>query len=218
MRRRFFDILFSGCALLALSPFLLLIAILIKMESPGPAFYRARRMGKDCIPFYVWKFRSMIQDADKRGKNIAEPGDPRVTRLGRFLRLFKIDELPQLLNVLAGDMSVIGPRPEDCEIVERYYTGDQRRILRNKPGLTGLHQVTAFPDMTDEVPAGADPQQYYVDVQLQNRLNVEFAYLERKSFWLDCSIFFRTIYCLLVRSWLYLLFKKRVWINHSKAV
>ncbi len=215
--RRGFDIVSATLALIILSPIFLLVAVLIKLDSRGPVFYRARRMGKDFVPFMVWKFRSMTLNADRQGRRIAEPQDRRVTRIGKYLRLFKIDELPQLFNVMSGEMSILGPRPEECDIVDGFYNAEQRKVLGLKPGLTGLHQVTAFPDMTDEVPAGVDPQEYYLTVQMHNRLAVELEYLRRRNFWLDLSILIRTFYCLLVKGALYLLFKRRVWVRQPKA-
>lgn len=218
MFMRVFDIAFAVTACILLFPLFLVVVVLIKLDSRGPVFYRAWRMGKDFVPFLAWKFRSMTQDADKHGKMVAEPKDKRITRVGKYLRLFKIDELPQLFNVITGEMSVIGPRPQECAIVERYYHDEEYKVLSMKPGLTGLHQVTAFPDMTDEVPSGADPQEYYMSVQLHNRLAVELDYLEKRNFWLDLSIIVRTVYCVLIKSWLYLLFKKRIWIRQHKVL
>jgi lipopolysaccharide/colanic/teichoic acid biosynthesis glycosyltransferase len=133
--RRLLEAAVSLTGLVILSPLLVALAILVKATSRGPVFYRGERVGLRGRLFRVWKFRSMTVDAERTGPGITADADPRVTRVGRFLRRFKLDELPQLVNVLAGDMSLVGPRPEDPRYVA-LYTPEQRAVLEVRPGLT----------------------------------------------------------------------------------
>jgi lipopolysaccharide/colanic/teichoic acid biosynthesis glycosyltransferase len=132
-----FDLFFSVAGLLVLSPLLLLLAIAVKLSSRGPVLFRHRRIGQGGRPFDIVKFRSMVVNAENVGRSITPEGDPRITRMGRALRKAKLDELPQLWNVLVGDMSFVGPRPEVPRYVEKY-TAEQRRVLALKPGITDL--------------------------------------------------------------------------------
>lgn len=202
--KRALDFALSGVLLVDLAPVLAAIALAIRAETPGPVFYRSRRMGKNGIPFEMLKFRSMVVEAAASGP-ITRPGDARITRLGAWLRLFKLDELPQLWNVFRGDMSLVGPRAEDIKIVEEMYTEDQKRALTVRPGMTGLGQVRFFPDMTGEVPPDVDPMTYYRDVQLKQKLDVDLEYVDRVSVPLDLSLLAKTAYCVLVKSWWILL-------------
>ena len=135
--RRAMDVVVALGGLIILSPVLLLIALLVKFTSPGPVFYRARRVGKGGREFDLYKFRTMVADADRRGPQLTLAEDPRVTQLGRWLRTHRLDEIPQLWNVLRGEMSLVGPRPEDPSYVSRY-TKEQRRVLEARPGVTQL--------------------------------------------------------------------------------
>ena len=137
MAKRVFDLFFSVVGLLVLSPVLLVLAVLVKVSDGGPVLFRQQRVGKDGRPFYIVKFRSMVENADDLGLGVTRDGDPRITAMGRFLRKTKLDELPQLWNVLVGDMSFVGPRPEVPGYVARY-TAEQRKVLALKPGITDL--------------------------------------------------------------------------------
>ncbi|RME51593.1 MAG: sugar transferase [Deltaproteobacteria bacterium] len=185
--KRIFDVVVSGVALLLLSPLFLLIALWIRLDSEGPVIFRQERVGQHGRIFTMFKFRTMVADAEARLKEmldfdtLPEPvfkfeNDDRVTRAGRFLRRTSLDELPQLINVLRGEMSLVGPRPEEYEIVERYNIW-QRRRLKVKPGITGLQQVTnrGVPDLTE-------------------RIKYDIYYIRRQSFLLDLSILLRTIF------------------------
>jgi len=176
-----------------------LVCLAVRLDSFGSILYRARRMGRFGKPFEMLKFRSM-RIGDPSGA-ITAPGDSRITRVGAWLRVLKLDELPQLYNVLKGDMSLVGPRPEDIEIVERYFTSDHRRILDVRPGLTCITQVKNFPDMTGEVPPGVDADAYYVEHQLPRRLALDLEYVERACLRLDLELLAQTAYCVLVESW-----------------
>ncbi len=140
MRKRSFDIAISSIGLLLLLPLFLVIGIAIKLSSRGPVFYKGNRIGRHGEPFGMYKFRSMITDAAKIGPSVTYQDDPRITRVGRFLRGTKLDELPQLINVLKGDMSLVGPRPETDDHVI-HYTPEQRRVLNVRPGIAGLAQI-----------------------------------------------------------------------------
>src|SRR5437870_7772968 len=201
MVKRLIDIIGSSVGLILLSPLFLILSLAIKLESKGPLFYRGWRMGQGLKPFRVLKFRSM-RVLNREGRPITAPGDSRITRVGAWLRLFKLDELPQLWNVLRAEMSLVGPRPEDVKIVERYYNEAQKRVLTVKPGLTGIGQVTFFPDMTREVPGGVDPHEFYLRNQLPRKISVDLMYVEKQSICYDLWIVARTVYCILVKSWL----------------
>ena len=186
-------------ALVFLGPLMLLAALLIKLSSRGPVFYVAPRMGLRGTPFGQLKFRTMHVGADRQGAFTAQ-GDRRVFAVGRWLRLFKVDELPQILNILRGEMSVVGPRPEDVATVDECYTVEQRRVLEAVPGLTGLVQVRFFPELSVVDPGGMDPQEHYRRVILPVRLEMDLEYIRRQSFWLDAILIARTIYLIVVKA------------------
>ncbi len=179
--KRVFDTIASAILMLILSPFMLLVALLIKLDSPGPIFYSQERTGLNGIPFKVHKFRSMYQDAEKRGAQWAQERDPRITRVGYWLRLMRIDELPQVWNVVKGEMSLIGPRPErpqfDAQLKEAIPYYDIRYLV--KPGITGWAQVL--------YPYGASIEDAY------EKLSYDLYYIKNYSIWLDVAIFFKTI-------------------------
>jgi len=210
MLKRIFDIVFSIAALITLAPLFLLLAIGLKIESSGPLFYRSRRAGKDGCPFYLVKFRTMVKEADKLGGKITGRNDSRITRLGRWMRCFKLDELPQFWNVFLGDMSVVGPRPEEVEVIKKY-PEEHKRILKVKPGLTCMAQVVFFPDIIhrEGIPDGVDLEQYYLKYLLPKKLKPDLEYIEHQSLWLDLQIIARTIWCLVTQSWRLLPVKQR---------
>jgi lipopolysaccharide/colanic/teichoic acid biosynthesis glycosyltransferase len=203
--KRLFDLLFASLALLILSPLLLGIAVLIRLDSPGSVLYTARRCGQHRRPFKFYKFRTMVTEADRLGSRIlTTAADKRVTRVGRYLRVFKLDELPQLLNVLKGDMSIVGPRPEVFEVVDYYCVDQWNRVLSVRPGLTCLLQIDVFPDFTVEHGGVADPFRYYVEHQLPYKLKRDREYVETASVRLDLWIIARTIACIGLKSWSFL--------------
>jgi Undecaprenyl-phosphate glucose phosphotransferase len=177
--KRGMDMLFSATGLVLLSPFLLLTAFLIKLDSPGPVFYAQERMGLDARPFKIIKFRSMRADAESDGPGWTTADDPRKTKLGIFLRRFNIDELPQLINVLMGDMSLVGPRPERPVYVEQFRQSIPRYMDRHreKAGLTGWAQVNGMRG----------------DTSIVERTKYDLWYIENWSLWLDIKIILRTI-------------------------
>ena len=206
--KRAMDVVLAGLALVALAPVFALAAAVVKLSSPGPVFYRALRAGYRGRPFKALKFRTMHVGSDRRGAITANE-DPRVFRTGAFLRLLKIDELPQLCNVLKGEMSLVGPRPEDPSIVANSYSADQRRVLEVAPGLTGLPQIRFFPEFPLPQRGGQDAERYYRDVILPMRLAMDLEYLRNQSFWLDCYLIAATLYLILVKSWLILIFGQK---------
>jgi lipopolysaccharide/colanic/teichoic acid biosynthesis glycosyltransferase len=177
-------------------PFLLGVALLVRASSPGPALYRGERAGRHGRPFRIFKFRTMVVDAETRGGTTTAATDPRVTNLGRFLRHYKLDELPQLLNVLRGEMSFVGPRPEVYEYVDEY-SPSERRILDVRPGITDLASVE-YVDLTERV-GSTDPDATYRKTILAHKNRLRLEYVDRRSLLLDARILARTAHALLRR-------------------
>ncbi len=204
MTKRLFDVAFAVCVLIVAWPLILISALAVKLTSPGPAFYRARRAGLRGQPFDMFKLRTMRVGGDTPDRKITADRDNRVTPVGRWLRRFKIDELPQFWNVVRGEMSVVGPRPEDWDIVQRYYTPEQRRTLEVRPGVTSAAEIRWYPDLTyhDPPPQGESIQEWYLKRHLPARLDEELSYVEKQSLLLDLQLIAETIFCVLVRSWL----------------
>lgn len=188
--RRLIDLLFAMVALALLLPFLCLVAMAVAIDSPGSPFYLALRCGQNGRLFRMWKFRTMIVNAAAAGPAITGNRDPRVTRLGRILRATKIDELPQLVNVLVGDMTIVGPRPETPSIVARY-TSQQLRVLDVKPGVTGRQQLAG--EESESIPADAQPETYYVEHILERKLSADLDYLRTRTAWTDAEIVLSTV-------------------------
>lgn len=180
----------AGLGLILLSPLFLLVALAIRLDTPGPVFFRARRIGQGGAPFSLYKFRSMVSGADKRGPGITATGDPRITRVGRFLRRTKIDELPQLINVFKGDMSLVGPRPEDPRYVA-LYTPEQRRVLEARPGITSAASLAYRHE--EQMLCGEDWETIYRTRVLPDKLAIDLAYLERRTLGSDLKLVLRTI-------------------------
>jgi lipopolysaccharide/colanic/teichoic acid biosynthesis glycosyltransferase len=184
--KRVLDIAVSLTALLLLVPVLVVIAALVKLSSPGPVFYRQQRVSRGGRLFQLFKFRTMVAGADRLAPNVSATGDPRVTRVGSFLRRSYLDELPQLVNVLRGDMSLVGPRPETPEFVA-LYTPDERRVLTVRPGLAGPSTL-AFMDEADLLARAPDPVSFYVTTVLHDRVRADLAYLEQQSIGYDIRL------------------------------
>ncbi len=190
MCKRISDGVIASLGLLIVSPLFLLIAPIIKLDSPGPVFYRAERIGKEGVPFRLYKFRSMVADADRRGPGGTAEGDRRVTRVGAVLRRTKLDELPQLINVLRGEMSLIGPRPEDPRYVA-LYTPEQRRVLAVRPGITSAASLAYRHE--EQLLAGPDWETVYRTRVLPDKLAIDLAYLERRTLASDLKLILQTI-------------------------
>ncbi len=170
-------------ALIVLTPLCLLIALGIKLDSPGPVLFSQLRIGRCGRPFRLYKFRSMSANAERRGPPLTQKGDLRVTRFGHTLRLLRLDELPQFVNIILGDMSLVGPRPEVPSIVERY-TVEEREVLNTRPGLVGPSHLVWL-DESEQYPAGVDPIAYYVEHILPAKLRSDLEYLRRRSLMTD---------------------------------
>ncbi len=204
MIKRLFDVVFALCALLVTWPLILIGALAVKLTSPGPAFYRAKRAGLAGKPFEMLKLRTMRVGLDTPDRRVTGENDDRITPVGALLRKFKIDELPQFWNVLRGEMSIVGPRPEDWDIVERYYTPEQRRTLEVRPGIASPVDVHWYPDMTyhDPPPPGVSIQEHYLRRHMPVQLAEALRYVEQQSLLLDLKVIAQTIFCVAVRSWL----------------
>jgi lipopolysaccharide/colanic/teichoic acid biosynthesis glycosyltransferase len=188
--RRLLDVAVAGVLLLALSPLLAVLVVLVRATSPGPALFRQTRIGRDGRPFVLLKLRTMHADAASTGPTITAGTDPRITRLGARLRRAKLDELPQLWNVLRGDMSLVGPRPELPHYVA-CYTAVQRAVLRARPGLTDPASL-AWANEAATLATFADPQRAYAEAVLPQKLALSLAYLERRTVWTDLAVVTRT--------------------------
>lgn len=195
MFKRVFDIIIASIGLIAFSPLMLIIAILVKLDSPGPIFYRAPRVGKDGKPFRMFKFRTMVADAEKIGPPITVGNDPRITRIGARLRDSRLDELPQLINVLRGEMSMVGPRPETPYFVEKF-SPQQREVLKVKPGMTGPAQI-AFRHEEENLSSPGTLDEEYMNVILPPKLAMDLEYIEQQSLFLDMKLLFQTAWALL---------------------
>ena len=195
MSKRLFDMVAAACGVLLLAPVLLAIAVWIRLDSPGPALFRQRRVGRHGRLFDIYKFRTMVDRPDD-GCQLTVGGDPRITRAGRFLRRAKLDELPQLLNVLEGTMSLVGPRPEVPRYVDRYPPTVRQIVLSVAPGVTDLAAIL-FKDENDVLGLAPDPERAYVETILPVKLEYYQRYVRERSFWLDLRIIFRTLAAIL---------------------
>ena len=189
--KRAMDAAVSGCALLVLWPVLLLIALAIKIDDPGPVFYRQVRVGRNGREFRIYKFRTMVVDADKKGLAITVGRDNRITRMGRILRKTKLDELAQLINVFTGEMSFVGPRPEVPKYVNMY-TPYQRQVLLVRPGITDYASI-AYRNENDLLAGAEDPEKMYIDVIMPDKIELNMKYLREISPLADIRLIFATI-------------------------
>jgi lipopolysaccharide/colanic/teichoic acid biosynthesis glycosyltransferase len=184
------DLIASCIGLLLLSPLFLLIALGIKLDSKGPVFFRQQRMGKNFKPFWIYKFRTMVENAPKLGAQLTSGNDPRITRLGRLLRKTKLDELPQLLNVLKGEMSLVGPRPEVARYV-KMFKDDYAEILKVPPGITDLASVK-YQDEAKKLGRVPKPEKEYIQKILPEKIRLAKRYLAKTSLAYDISILAKT--------------------------
>jgi len=189
--KRIYDVMLAALGLLILSPVLLLIGVLVKLSDGGPVLFLQDRVGRSGRRFWICKFRTMILGAEKQGPSITKSGDGRVTTIGRWLRRTKLDELPQLWNVVRGDMSFVGPRPEVPRYVARYSPA-QREVLRLKPGITDLASLEfrREEELLDGVP---DPDKFYVEYCLPRKIELNLEYDRRANLWRDTLIILRTV-------------------------
>jgi len=188
--KRLFDILVAGLGLLLVTPVLAVVAVCVKLTSPGPVLFCQERMGCHFRPFTIYKFRTMVADAPRKGRPITSGDDPRITSVGRILRRIKLDELPQLVNVLIGDMSLVGPRPQLRRYVELFHK-DYAYILRIRPGITDLASIK-FRNESRLLGQAADPEKEYVCRVLPEKIRMAKFYVRRSSLGLDLSIIIQT--------------------------
>lgn len=190
--KRLFDILASGCGLLLLSPVFILLAVWVKLDSKGPVFYKQARVGKDNRDFNLFKFRSMRVGSDKAGLITVGGRDPRVTHAGYYIRKYKLDELPQLMNVFIGDMSLVGPRPEVRKYVD-LYTPEQMHVLDVLPGITDKSSI-CYRNENELLEKADDPEKYYQEVVMQDKLRTNLEYVKNHSLTGDISIILKTLW------------------------
>ena len=176
---RFFDFILSLVGLVVLAPIFIVLAIWIKIDSKGPVFYKQVRVGQNSIDFGLFKFRSMVVDADKKGLITVGGRDPRITRSGYFIRKYKLDELPQLINVLVGDMSLVGPRPEVRKYVD-LYTDEQQKVLSVKPGITDYASIE-YMDENEILGKSSDPEKTYIEDIMPEKIKYNMKYINNKN-------------------------------------
>ncbi len=193
--KRLFDIVASGLGLIVLSPLFLILAIWIKLDSKGPVFYRQVRVGRNNKDFRILKFRSMRVGADKGSLVTIGGRDPRVTKSGYWIRKFKLDELPQLINVFIGDMSLVGPRPEVRHYVD-YWTPEQMHVLDVRPGITDPASIK-FRNENELMEQAEDPEKYYIEVIMQEKIKLYLEYVEKHNFFCDLGLIFKTFWVIM---------------------
>lgn len=189
--KRIFDILFSSIGLILISPILLVISIIIKITSEGPILFKQVRVGKDNKDFKILKFRTMIVDADKKGLKITVKDDPRITKIGKLLRKTKLDELPQLFNVLLGDMSFVGPRPEVRKYVD-LYTEEQKQVLSVRPGITDLASIK-YRNENELLDQSSNPEETYINEIMPSKLKINLDYVKNINLVNDIKLILLTI-------------------------
>jgi len=192
MLKRLFDIVFSLFGLILISPLLLVVAVLIKISSPGPVFYRGERIGRSGKSFRIFKFRTMVADAENLGGPSTAGDDPRLTKIGNFLKKYQLDELPQLINVMAGDMSLVGPRPEVKIYIDMMTEEERSVILSTKPGMTDLASLWNFHE-NEVLKGSADPEKTYMEKIRPTKIKFQLEYVKTRSFMLDLKIIIKTI-------------------------
>jgi lipopolysaccharide/colanic/teichoic acid biosynthesis glycosyltransferase len=189
--KRIFDLAISILCIAILLPVYIILAILIKLYDTGPVFYKAKRVGLFGKPFYMYKFRSMIPDADKAGPSSSPKTDSRVTPIGKFLRKFKIDELPQLFNVISGNMSIVGPRPEEKKFTDMF-SEEEKLILSVKPGITDWASVWNANE-SELLEGSDDPDEFYLRHIRPEKIRLQLLYIQKHNFFVDLQIIFLTI-------------------------
>ena len=192
MIKRLFDIIFSFFGLIIVSPILGVITILIKISSPGPVFYRGTRIGRAGKSFKIFKLRTMVENAEALGGPSTASDDPRLTKIGKFLKKYQLDELPQLINVLEGEMSLVGPRPEVKMYVDMMADEERKTILSTKPGMTDLASLWNFHE-SDVLKGSSDPEKIYQEKIRPEKIRLQLEYVKKRSFLLDLKIILKTI-------------------------
>lgn len=192
MAKRLFDIIFSLVGIFLILPFFIIICLIIIIESRGGVFYSQTRVGKNNVDFKILKIRTMYKDSDKKGLLTVGSRDARITKTGYFLRKYKIDELPQLLNILAGQMSFVGPRPEVRKYVA-LYNAEQMKVLSVRPGLTDLASLMYYNE-SEYLSTFEDPEQNYIQVVMPHKIALNLEYIRKQNFWQDIKIIFKTLF------------------------
>lgn len=199
--KRAFDLLFGLAGIILLSPIFLALALIVKFSSAGPVFFAQERVGRHGVRFRIWKFRSMVDRAEEKGTSVTASGDPRITRVGRWLRRTKLDELPQLFNIVKGEMSFVGPRPDVPEIVDGY-TPDMRRILSIRPGMTSVATLHLRDEegLLARVP---NPDEFYAATLVPLKVRLAMEHVDRRSLLFDLWILALTVWmvCPMGRWW-----------------
>jgi lipopolysaccharide/colanic/teichoic acid biosynthesis glycosyltransferase len=190
--KRLLDVLASIAGLVVLAPLFVVIAIWIMLDSKGGVFFRQERVGRAGRPFRIWKFRTMRMDSERRGLQLTAGADPRITRAGALLRRYKLDELPQLINVLCGQMSLVGPRPEVPRYVAHYSPEQRARILSVRPGITDPASI-AFFDESELLRSAQDVERAYIESVLPMKLRLYEDYVATRSFWGDVRLIVHTV-------------------------
>jgi lipopolysaccharide/colanic/teichoic acid biosynthesis glycosyltransferase len=189
--KRIFDIVVSFVGLVILSPLFLILAIAIARDSKGPVFFKQTRVGRNGVPFKIYKFRTMVEDAEARGMQLTVGDDSRITNVGTFLRKTKIDELPQLINVFKGEMSFVGPRPEVPKYVG-LYTEDQRQVLMVRPGITDLASIE-YRNESELLATADNPEKVYIEEVMPRKIELNKKYIENISLCGDIRVIFKTL-------------------------
>lgn len=192
LAKRIFDLFFSTVGVVVLAPLFVIISVWIKMDTPGPVFFRQERVGKSGRPFRIYKFRTMCLDAQSKGRQITVGDDPRITHSGKLLRQYKIDELPQLLNVISGDMSLVGPRPEVPRYVSLYPQEIRTQVLSVKPGITDYASIE-YRDENAILGKATDPDAAYITEVMPAKLRYYERYVAERSLWVDFKIILATL-------------------------
>lgn len=192
MSKRLFDLVLSSLGLLLLGPSLLLVALFIKLDSTGPVFFRQERVGRHGKPFRIHKFRTMRHDPTGQGLQITVGADSRITRVGAVLRKTKLDELPQLIDVWCGTMSLVGPRPEVPRYVAHYPAALRDKVLSVRPGITDIASIE-YRDESSILAHAADPESAYIEQVLPHKLALAVSYVDQASVWMDIQLIWRTI-------------------------
>lgn len=195
--KRFLDVIFSGLGLICLSPLFVFIALWVKLDSPGPVFYRQVRVGRSNRDFKLYKFRSMRVGSDKKGLITVGGHDPRVTRSGYYIRKYKLDEFPQLINVFLGDMSLVGPRPEVREYVD-IYTAEQMHVLDVRPGITDMASIY-YRNENELLEKADNPEKYYREVIMQDKLRINLEYVRNHSVIGDFRMILKTLFVVIAK-------------------
>lgn len=189
--KRIFDFICSTLGLIVLSPILIIISIRIKTDSDGPVFFKQVRVGENNKEFEILKFRTMVVDAEKLGRQITVGNDSRITKIGAFIRKYKLDELPQLINVVKGDMSLVGPRPEVPRYV-KLYNDEQKKVLKVKPGITDLASIR-YRDENELLGGAENPDEFYINTIMPDKLALNLEYINNNNVFIDIYIILKTI-------------------------